>query len=321
LCNVMDIKHLFIRGNYRTEIFFDKIDMINAWNRIWLSAHKTGVVILAVNILTNHLHLCAGKDTNTANPDSLNTNDSWISEFMHHLRMSLSLYFNHRYKVHGSLGGRRYGRANVIDPQEDGGDDLRDLIKYILRNVTHHCISDDYQSWQFSTFKYAYNLTDEQEILTGEEIPEALKRAYLPSSCEFPKNWSMTKEGFIIPPESIFPKKVVEMLFSNVSNYLKFCEIPSRREGKGEINERPLCNHNSPNDRLSDHEIIKKVEVKYPIPIVSMSREQKLTAIKSIYTECPTASLRQLARIFAIPFSTIRFWLHTPRPPKLCNNG
>lgn len=321
LCNVMDIKHLFIRGNYREDIFFDKVDLINAWNRIWLSANATGVVILAVQILTNHLHICAESCTNVGGPRLCNVNfgnpqlltndagDPWTSNFMHYLRMSLSEYFNLRYKVHGSLGGRRYGKADVIDPQDDGGDDLKDLIRYILRNVTHHGVTDQYQDWQFSTFKYTFDLMDKEDIKTGKYIPEELKKAYLPASCELRKEWSMTKEGLIVPPQSLFPRKEIETLFNNKSYYLKSCGMPTRREGEGETNERLLCTPKRQCKRVTDQEIIDIINAKSLIPVVAMSLEQRYTAIRAVHVECPAASLRQLERIFSIPFRTISYIL------------
>lgn len=301
LCNVMDIKHLFIRGNYRGDIFFDKVDLINAWNRIWLSAEACGVIILAVEILTNHLHICAKSCTNTVGP--------WMCNYMHHLRMSLSLYFNYKYKVHGSLGSRRYGRANVVDPQDDGGEDLKDLIRYIIRNVTHHNITEQYQNWPYSTYGFLFDLKDKTNFITGKDIPEALKRAYLPASCIFPLQWSMTEDGLIVPPDNLFPRQELESLFNNKAYYLKCCGMITKREGEGESNERLLCTPHRPTQRITDQEIIDVVNAKSLVPVVTMSREQRKAAIKTIHKDCPNASLRQLERIFAIPYRTICYLL------------
>ena len=49
--------HLYLRGNFQQEMFFDKVDMINVWNRLWLSAEATGTQILSAEILNNHFHL------------------------------------------------------------------------------------------------------------------------------------------------------------------------------------------------------------------------------------------------------------------------
>jgi len=303
-----DIIHLYIRGNYRQDIFFDKVDCVNAWNRIWLSANATGIEIFAVEILSNHLHICIRVHNRTTG-DWTKPGGPALSKFVHHLRMSLSLFFNHRYDVHGSLGSRRYGSTPVVAIDEDGGDDLCDLIRYIIRNVTHHKVTDNYREWQFSTFGFAFDIIDTSDCYTGGNIPDNLRKAYFPSSCIIPQDWTISRDGIIIPPQGIFPKEDIEKLFFSKSFYLKACDTPTRREraSEGEKNERML--EFVPVKRISDQEIIDFIGNHSLIPIISMNNKQIKEAIKTIKAEMTKVSLRQLARIFHIPASTIGFWL------------
>jgi len=297
-----EIKHIYIRGNYRQDLFYDKVDNINAWNRIWLSAKVAGVEILAVEILSNHIHICIRIRTAVGH--------LWVSEFIHHLRMSLSWYFNHRYDVHGSFGSRKYGCGKVEEITVDNGEDLKDLIRYIIRNVKHHGVTEEYQKWPFSTFRHVFGLFDESDIYQRDCIPNNLLKAYLPASCKLPKNWTMTKEGMIVPPPDVFPRKDIETLFRDVRTYLKECNTATSREKEceGEEQERRLgCGTSS--SRITDQEIIDFIGLRTSTPIVSMDRQQLVNQIHATHKAFPQVSLRQLSRIFQVPAGTIYYWV------------
>lgn len=296
--------HVYIRGNYRQDIFFDKVDYINAWNRLWLSAFATGVEIFAAEFLSNHLHLCI----KVVKKYCARVGGLQLSNFIHHFRMSLSAYFNRRYNVHGSLGSRRYGAGHVIDIEIDGGEDLRDLIRYILRNVTHHGIEKNYSAWPFSTYSFVFGLFEKQTA-RFEDIPEKVQRAFTPSSALVPKDWLMTKEGMIIPPEKVFRCQEIESIFINRNYYINACSIPSRRETnkKDESNERLVGRKLSVS--ITDQDIIDYVGQHSLIPIVSMTKGQIKDAVLAILKEFPKASTRQLSRILHVPASTVGYWI------------
>jgi len=301
-------KHIFIRGNYRQDIFFDTIDFICAWNRIIISAFAVGVEILAIEILANHLHICIRYESDEVRSG---TGGPCLSKFMHYLRMSLSLYFNYRYKVHGSLGSRRYGSANVVDIDDDGGEDLRDLIRYIVRNVTHHGISANYREWKFGTFQFVFGIFDGSDCYVGSDIPDNLRKAYLPMKFIIPKNWAMTKSGMIVPPADVFPREDIEKLFISKSYYLKACDTPTvrEREDQGEMHERKLGYVSSAAAKPTDQQLMDYIAERSLIPIVSMNRDQCITAIKTILRAYPKTTLAQLSRIFHTPKTTIQYWL------------
>lgn len=259
---------------------------------------------MAIEILSNHLHLCVRIRTVVGH--------LWVSEFIHHLRMSLSWYFNHRYDVHGSLGSRKYGCGKVEETSVDNGEDLKDLIRYIIRNVTHHGITESYHKWSYSTFRHIFDLFDESEIYQRSCIPENLLKAYLPASCTLSKSWTMTKDGLIVPPPDVFPRKDIETLFHDVRTYLKECNTATNREkeSEGEEQERRLgCNSTSSSSRITDQEIIDFVSLRTSTPIISMDRRQRQDQIHTIFKAFPQASLRQLSRIFQIPAGTIYYWI------------
>lgn len=290
------IKHLYIRGNYRQDILFDKIDFTNAWNRIWLSALAKNVDILAVEILSNHIHIIVR--TKLGGPQ--------LFQFVHHLRMSLSYYFNRRYDVHGSLGSRRYGSATVTPIEADAGEDLRDLICYIHRNVKHHGIRDDYQNWPYSTFRALFGLSEDQETYTGEAIPKELLKAYTPASCPIPDTWSMTAQGLIVPPPEIYPREEIEKLFAGLAPYLQASNTPTRRESNDAPHEEKIGRKSQ---KISDQQIMDYIQEHSLIPIISMSRDQCTLAAKAVKRAFPKVSLRQLSRILHIPTTSLHYYL------------
>lgn len=303
-----ELIHFYIRGNYRQDVFFDTVDFICAWNRLWLSAKATGVEILAAQILSNHLHLCLRVHRKESPESWTRPGGPALSKFSHHLRMSLSLYFNYRYDVHGSLGARRYGKGRVISVDEDGGDDLRDLIRYILRNVTHHKITDDYGNWPYSSYRLVYGLNGNDKIYRGKDIPTNLLKAYLPSTYVLSDDLAMTADGLIVPSDDIFPKGDIEKLFISKAYYMKMCATCARREGsiEGEKNERML--EYEPRKAVSDQEIIDYIAEHSLVPIASMNKAQIKLAIKEIIRVWPKVNLRQLSRIFHAPVSSIHYW-------------
>lgn len=293
------ITHLYLRGNFREEIFFDRVDFINAWNRLWISAFGTGVMVLSVELLSNHLHivlLTEGDDMKR------------VSEFIHYFRMSLSQYFNRRHMVSGSLGSRRFGRGHVCDPEIDGGEDLRDVIAYNLRNVTHHGVTKDYAGWDFSTYGHVFGISRESACYTMATIPSNLRRAYFPLNRQPPESWGVTKDGRIIPPDSVFPRTYIESLFGSREAYEKFCAQPTRREAEGDLHEHRLSLE-PPVRSVTDQEVLVFVSQICHIPIPQMCREQKIAVIKAVSEALHGTYVRQLSRIFGVPVSTVSYWL------------
>ena len=326
----MVYKHIFVRGNHRDDIFYDKVDMINAWNRIWLSAAATGVLVVAVVLLNNHFHLCI------CIPDD--DSDSKISDFMHHLRMSLSSYFNRRYQVHGSLGQRRFGKADVVDITIDKGEDLRDLICYIHRNPTHHNVTPHFEKWQFNSFVYMAEYFDAESLVyakahVGKISAESYSivqeqtqgqsgslsskssndcadvNSYIPHRVTLPRDWESNSVGMIIPPAELFPRKIIVSIFKDRYAFLmNHCRVTARESRNDECDERPLKKRPK-RMRPSDSQIIGHVEAVMGIHIVMMEKNQKISALKMAKQRFPDATLKQLQRIFSVPCSTVSYWL------------
>lgn len=286
-------QHLYLRGNFRQEMFFDKVDLINVWNRLWLSAKATGVIILSVVILNNHLHITAIFQSNEQR-----------KRFKKHFRMSITQYHNIRYQVHGTLGTRDFKHGIL-----KGCEDLEDCICYHIRNILHHGISTDIMNYTFSTARYIFDLQlDSQKgIYTRENLPANLAKAYLPIRVQLPKEWQMTREGLIVPPKEVFRRDMVETLFNGSrEEYLEKLEQKTMREAD-DIDEP--CTDTAPLRLCKDQEIVEYVKRNCRIPIPSMNPNQKMEAIHQIIEEYPNVKRRLLSRIFSIPNSTLVYRL------------
>ena len=289
-------QHLYLRGNFQQDMFFDKVDMINVWNRLWLSAKATGVQILSVIILNNHLHQTC-----------IFPNENLRTDFKHHFRLSVTQYHNRRYQVHGTLGTRKFNHAPLRDPE-----DTKDCICYHIRNVLHHGITDNYLDYPYSTARFVFDLSraKRQDNYTQETLPDILARSYLPSRERLPKGWMMTREGMIIPPEGVFRKDIVEGLFGDSrETYLEALTQPTTRE-TGNTNDG-LCTVASDSrvNQTPDEQIVEFVKGNCRLQIPAMNDGQKMAAIYQILENYPKASHRLLSRIFGIPPTTLAYRL------------
>ena len=290
-------QHLYLRGNFKQEMFFDKVDMINVWNRLWLSAEATGTQILSAEILNNHFHLTG-----------IFRDEDQRTRFKRHFRLSITQYHNRRYDVHGTLGTRTLKHAELKDLE-----DIKDCICYHLRNVLHHGISANYLDYPYSTARYVFDLAsaDQQGFYTSENLPENLARAYLPARVQLPKGWMMTREGLIVPPDSVFRKDLVEELFAGSRDtYLETLSHRTTREAD-DTGPEDGFRTNANDSRVYDEQIVEFVKENCRVPIPTMSEGQKMAAIYQIVEQFSRVNQRLLARLFGIPPTTLAYRLGT----------
>ena len=288
-------QHLYLRGNFKQEMFFDKVDMINVWNRLWLSARATETQILSAEILSNHFHL-----------NGIFRDEDQRTRFKRHFRLSITQYHNRRYEVSGTLGTRTFKHANLKD-----SDDLKDCICYHLRNVLHHGITSNYLDYPYSTVRYVFGLAsaNQKGCYTHETLPLNLAHAYLPVREQLPKGWMMTREGLIVPPVGVFRADIIEDIFKGSREaYLETLSHRTTRE-EGDTGPEDGFRTNANHSRMYDEEVIEFVKENCRVPIPAMSEGQKMAAIYQIIDRFQRVNLRFLSRIFAIPPTTLGYRL------------
>jgi len=294
-CDSRKCQHLYLRGNFKQEMFYDKVDKINVWNRMWLSAAATGVKILSLKILNNHFHLTA-----------LLQDDNQRTRFKTHFRLSVTQYHNRRYDVRGTLGTRTLKHGILKDI-----DDVKDCICYHIRNILHHGLQSNFLDYQFSTARYVFGLAgpEQQGTYSRETLPDNLAKAYLPSRQKLPMDWMMTREGMIVPPAEVFRSDIVEALFDSRESYLESLSHRTGREDGDNDEPQKLTPYASHSRKVlsRDEEVVQFVKENCVVPIPSMTPGQKMEAIRKIVEEFPKVSLRVLTRLFSIPYSTLRY--------------
>ena len=293
-------QHLYLRGNFKQDMFFDKVDMINVWNRLWLSAEATGTQILSAEILNNHLHLTG-----------IFRNENQRTRFKRHFRLSITQYHNHRYEVRGTLGTRTFKHAYL-----KGKEDLKDCICYHIRNVLHHGITNNYLDYPYSTARYVFGLalTDQQGLYTRETLPFNRASAYLPAREQLPKGWMMSREGLIVPPKGVFRADIVEGLFDGSRE--TYLEVLTHRTSRETNDTGPEDGFRTDaNDsrvyQTPDEQLVEFVKENCRAAIPSMSDGQKMAAIYQILEAFPIANKRLLSRLFGIPHTTLAYRLKT----------
>ena len=290
-------QHLYLRGNFKQEMFYDKVDMINVWNRLWLSAEATGTQILSAEILNNHFHI-----------NGIFRDEDQRTRFKRHFRLSITQYHNRRYEVSGTLGTRTLKHAALKDLE-----DIRDCICYHIRNVLHHGITSNYLDYPYSTVRYVFDLASEKQqgFYTRETLHPNLAHAYLPARVQLPKGWLMTREGLIVPPTGVFRADFVEELFDGSRDiYLETLSHRTTREAADtgpEDGFRTNANHS----RVYDEQVVEFVKKNCRVPIPSMSEGQKMAAIYQIVEQFPEVNQRLLSRLFGIPNTTLAYRLKT----------
>lgn len=290
------IQHLYLRGNFQQDMFYDFHDKTNVWNRLWLAAAATETQILSATILNNHLHLTV-----------LLKREKQESDFMHYFRLSITQYHNRKYQVRGVLGTRDFKRGCPKDT-----DDVRDCISYHIRNVLHHSVLSDFMSYEFSTARSVFGLESDAELpcYTSETLPHGLARSTLPARVILPKGWSMTRSGMIIPPPEVFRADIVEALFGTREEYLETLTRRTDRESAGSDEPQLVFTRLSrAKIQLPDERVSEYVKENCRIPIPSMTDGQKMEAVRRVMEEFPKVHVKLLARLFAIPYTTLRYRL------------
>lgn len=289
-----NVWHVYLRGNFKNDMFYNQDDKINVWNRLWLAALSTGTQILSAVILDNHLHI-----------NVIQSDDAGVSDFMHFFRLSITQYHNHRYHVQGTLGTRTFGRAPL-----KGNEDIKDCICYHARNTLHHKVFSNFMDYPFCTARWVFGLMniDPDSCYNCKSLPSKVRKKYMPHRRYLPVGWLMTQQGMIVPPVSVLRADLVEELFGTLSHYIVELSHVTRREKDGQDTPEP-SNVSRLTRETMDNTIAEYVAAHFKTPVPCMDTEQKIRAIEHLMTVFPKAGKCTLARVFNIPRSTLLHWL------------
>lgn len=286
--------HICLRGNNHQDLFYTDNDLIQVINRLAIAANEKDTEIIAICFLHNHFHLVI----NTKNKGS----------FMHHFRMSLTAYFNREHNCIGNVGTRKHFARLILHPCIDGGEDLMNAVSYVLRNPLWHGLSKNFMQYRWSSIFVYFNPPIEIHKIDEKDIT-----FFLPFCKDLPDNWEMDISG-LITLHSFIKKSVIEDLFKDYNNFIRFINVPSSIELKAI--EKKGKKLRSINDNFSN--FVKVTDIKISEQIITIARNEynktiptltsseKIKIVLKIKKIIPQAKIKQLARILFIPESTLR---------------
>lgn len=305
--------HVYLNGNNYQDIFYTDHDFIQTINRLALAAHATDTKILAYLFHHNHFHLLV----HTAS----------VPDFMHYFRMSLTHWFRRRYKIRGTVGMRKYGKHRVKSEE-----DLRDVLKYILRNEIRHGIASGPFEAEWSSINYYFNAqksrgqnNGKQDKLKSDErsgllTDEGKIAHYLPRGKVLPAGYQMGANGLILP-RAFLDTEAVESIFVSYEEFLEAMYSLSRQEIlirdkesriPGAVTENRSGNEPSTKRMVKDAELldftihyIHEHYAEKSLPTLSTKEKYAVaTVIRKIYKK---ATYKQLSRLLALPLSTLHW--------------
>jgi putative transposase len=133
--------HVYSRGNQKQPIFFSEEDRYHYLKILKDANERLGVVVHVYCLMSTHYHL------------TLETPEANLSQVMHFINSSYSIYLNKKHKRCGHLF---QGRFKAILIQADAY--ARTLAKYIHANPVRKGIVDRAEEYAWSSCQYYYGI-------------------------------------------------------------------------------------------------------------------------------------------------------------------
>lgn len=283
--------HIFTKGDSAKNLLCAEKEYVNIINRMWLVARATQTKVLAVSLMTNHLHMVV----QTSSPVS----------FMYHLNNACERYYRTVFPGVKSPKLLRFGMSNIQDPEIDCGTDLKDAIMYVSRNAKLHGFANEALSYRWSTARMPFRLFPCPRAYSFADVPPSVANMFLPSPHILPQGWFMSTDGSLIPTVDVYPVDLIETLFDTPSGYIKSMGVRTSREDQALSNETllsrsvPLCA--SAGIPITDQDIKDYVAKHFFTAVGQVPRRQLLGAMRSVKESYPQCSRRMLARVFNVP--------------------
>ena len=190
-------------------MFRSREDFIRGINCLCLGGYKTGSILLAYALMSNHVHIIVRTD----DPETL----------MIKFRYAYNKYFNAKYGRTGKLGEDNFFKIELI-----GLYHLLTAIAYVLRNPVHHGICATPFGYEFSSIRGIFR--KEFGWKTSEStLARKSAHRFLPSRSVLPENYRMNDEGMILP-ETVIDALDVEHQFSTARSFLYYMNRLSGEE-------------------------------------------------------------------------------------------
>ena len=272
--------HITSRGNEKGEIFKEDSDYKEFINILENEITKFNVDIHSFVLMKNHYHLL------------IQTNKANLSNFMHNLNTTYTIYFNNKYRRIGHLFQGRY-KSIVCDKESY----LLELARYIHLNPVRANIVNKVIEYPYSSFNSFLN--DKIYPFVKKEILEIFSNDENKARELFVE---FTNGGINKKREEIFKNLNVNTILGNEGFYQKVFKIIEKEQITEEISHRKKYY-----TKIKPEEIIKAIEVYSNIKDKDWNKRKEYTNVRKIaiylikkYTD---TSLKEIGNYFGISYS------------------
>lgn len=203
--------HVYTKGLENGIIFRDRDDYIAGMNLIAIPHYKTGVVILAFVLMSNHVHFV------------IYGRKSDVQHFISLYKSSISKYVMNRYGDYSLL--RRVNTS--CDEITTDDESIKRIIAYVLDNPVKAgvcCLASNYEWGSGSCyFTGSGNPFDGTPI---DSIPTRIRRRILHSKSLLPSSYILGPKGYI-DPASYVDFKLVEKIYARPESFQYFLSSSS----------------------------------------------------------------------------------------------
>ena len=276
--------HVSVQGNRKQSIFMNDRDKRHAMDLLAVFSHEYNVKVLEYQLLSNHYHLILECENH--------------GEFMQGLRISYTRFFHRIHGTTGSVGRVHYSKGYIKTL-----DRLEDRLIYVLRNSTKHQVEEHPLEDKYNSSRYYYY--EARGMKETENLkPACIQCSLICSKFCIPEHYLLDKDGHIYP-RSFLDYQTVERVFRTYSNFLHKISTPTEQEIADNNGKIPVARKTT----MSDLDISTLImELIHPIPIHYLERSELIALCKRLLQEFPV-SVRQLARVFGYPESSLRVLL------------
>ncbi|HHV40737.1 MAG TPA: hypothetical protein GXX61_05095 [Bacteroidales bacterium] len=280
--------HISVQGNRRQSIFMNDRDKRHAMDLLAVFSHAYCVKVLAYQFLSNHYHLIVECEDPGA--------------FMQGFRISYTRYFHKVHGTSGSVGRVHFSRGYIKTLTW-----LEDRLIYVLRNSTKHQVEEHPYADKYNSSRYYFY--EARKVKEPEDLQPAGKMCSLMHSKHFiPESYLLDADGHVYP-RSFLDYKAVEQVFRTYSSFLHKISTPTEKEIADNKGVLPVPRKASMSDLDISECIMKQI---HPTPIHYLDRPQVVGLCKQFLCAYPV-SVRQLARVFGLPESSLRCYLRDLR--------
>jgi putative transposase len=147
------IYHITLRGNRKSEIFYDNKDYVKYLGLIEETQQKLPFILHSYCLMPNHIHL------------QLETKETPLSDIMRVLNSRYAIYFNKKYKFIGHVFQDRYWARLILDDWY-----MLEASKYIHLNPVEANIVDSPEVYPWSSCAAYVDQTKMNPLISTEKI-------------------------------------------------------------------------------------------------------------------------------------------------------